>query len=485
VLSLFFSFLIITNGFMMMYHDFFGLNAAPFKITPDPQLFYAGGQRGLALEALIYAILHGEGIVKVVGEVGSGKTMLCRMLERKLPASVLIIYLANPSLSPELILHAIAFEMNLPIRAETNRLEVMRHLQHSLLQHHSENRQVVIFIEEAQSMPVATLEEIRLLSNLETAHDKLLQIVLFGQPELDELLSAPHIRQLKERITHSIYLMPLHENDIQDYLYFRMQSVGYRGLPVFTKKAIRTLYDYSQGLIRRINILADKSLLAAYMDNQQCVQVEQVKRAAQDSGFVQEKKLKLLPSFILIAVIIILIIGAFWFLPHGFYWKYQLAPSTIKKETHEITHSIQLEPVIEPVELTPIITEIETENKPTPEITINTTTITLTLPELLQERLKASELWLQQSDSQHYSIQILHTSYQKTAELTQFLQREELAPLLPSLFLYHKDQQWNVFYGTFIDENTALFAINELPESIRRNRPYVRRLSALIPSSSL
>ncbi|OUD16203.1 hypothetical protein TPSD3_00300 [Thioflexithrix psekupsensis] len=462
-----------------MYHDFFGLNAPPFKITPDPQLFYTGGYRGLALEALIYAILHGEGIVKVVGEVGSGKTMLCRMLERKLPASVLIIYLANPSLSPELILHAIAFEMNLPICTETNRLEVMRHLQHSLLQHHSENRQVVIFIEEAQSMPVATLEEIRLLSNLETAHDKLLQIVLFGQPELDELLSAPHICQLKERITHSIYLMPLHENDIQDYLYFRMQSVGYRGLPVFTKKAIHTLYYYSQGLMRRINILADKSLLAAYMDNQQCVQVKHVKRAAQDSGFIVKTKFKSFSSFILITVIAILIISAFWFLPHGSYWKQWLAQYVIKNEPREMTHPVVIEPVTETVQLTPIETDIKPENKPT-ETPPNTITITLILPELLQERLKASELWLQNSNSQHYSIQILRTSYQKTMELTQFLQREELAPLLPTLFLYHKDQQWSVFYGTFADENSALLAINELPENIRQNRPYVRRLSTLM-----
>ncbi|MBI4006507.1 MAG: AAA family ATPase [Gammaproteobacteria bacterium] len=269
-----------------MYYAYFGLNQAPFKITPDTSLFFPGGNRGAVLNALIYAITSGEGIVKVVGEVGSGKTMLCRMLEVELPEKVEIVYLANPSLSPDDILHAIAFELKLPVTTQDNRIKVMNELQKYLLQRHSENRQVVMFIEEAQSMPVATLEEIRLLSNLETQQNKLLQIVLFGQPELDHMISMREIRQLKERITYSFYLKPFKPAEIRDYLNSRLRACGYRSGEVFTTSAIREIAHYSKGLLRRINILADKAMLAAYAANTHKVTGRHANMAARDSEFV-------------------------------------------------------------------------------------------------------------------------------------------------------------------------------------------------------
>ena len=174
-----------------MYYEFFGLRHAPFKITPDTDVFFEGGNRGAILQALIYAITHGEGIIKVTGEVGSGKTMLCRVLQTRLPQNVETVYLANPSVSPDEILHAIAFEMQLRVPKDASRLEVMHVLNDYLVERHGQQRQVVVFVEESQGMPISTLEEIRLLSNLETQHHKLLQIVLFGQPELD--LSLIHI----------------------------------------------------------------------------------------------------------------------------------------------------------------------------------------------------------------------------------------------------------------------------------------------------
>jgi len=176
-----------------MYYDYFNLKQPPFKITPDTSLFFPGGDRGAILDALIYAIVSGEGIVKLVGEVGSGKTTLCRMLEKELPKNIEIVYLANPSLSPDNILHAIAFELHLKVRPDDSRLKVMNSLQNYLLERHAENKQIVVFVEEAQSMPIATLEEIRLLSNLETAQNKLLQIVIFGQPELDVMISKLYV----------------------------------------------------------------------------------------------------------------------------------------------------------------------------------------------------------------------------------------------------------------------------------------------------
>ena len=268
-----------------MYYSFFGLNQAPFKITPDTDVFFEGGNRGAILEALIYAISNGEGIIKVTGEVGSGKTMLCRVLQTRLPKNVETVYLANPSVSPEEILHAIAFELQLPIAKDAGRLEVMHALNAYLLERHAKQRQVVVFVEESQGMPFPTLEEVRLLSNLETKQHKLLQIVLFGQPELDENLRQPQIRQLRERITHSFTLLPLNQSDVRAYLTFRLQAAGYHGPDLFSRRVIAYLARASGGLTRRINLVADKALLAAFAEGTHNVTLRHVKAAVRDSEF--------------------------------------------------------------------------------------------------------------------------------------------------------------------------------------------------------
>ena len=268
-----------------MYYAFFGLTQPPFKITPDTDVFFEGGNRGAILEALIYAITSGEGIIKVTGEVGSGKTMLCRVLQTRLPKNVETVYLANPSVSPEEILHAIAFELQLPIARDASRLEVMHALNTYLLERHSQQRQVVVFVEESQGMPIATLEEIRLLSNLETQQYKLLQILLFGQPELDENLRQPQIRQLRERITHSFTLSPLDEGDVRAYLAFRLHAAGYHGPDLFSRQVIAYLTQACEGLTRRINLVADKALLAAFAEGTHNVSLKHVKAAVRDSEF--------------------------------------------------------------------------------------------------------------------------------------------------------------------------------------------------------
>ena len=294
-----------------MYNEHFGLERAPFRITPDTKLFYPGGARGEILEALMYAVSSGEGIVKVVGEVGSGKTMLCRMLEERLADKVDVVYLANPSLSPEDTLHAIALEMKLDVDAGANRLQVMHALQERLLEKHANNRQVVVFVEEAQSMPIATLEEIRLLSNLETNRDKLLQIVLFGQPELDDNLGQPEIRQLKERITHSFYLQPFTPEQMREYVNFRMRAVGYRGPDIFRGGAYRRMARASGGLTRRINILADKALLAAFAEDTFDVGKRHVKIAVNDSQFGPTRRWGL-PEIALISGLMLIAIAVSW-----------------------------------------------------------------------------------------------------------------------------------------------------------------------------
>ena len=191
-----------------MYFDYFGLKEAPFRITPNTEYWYAGGQRGEMLAALLYAIGQGEGIIKVVGEVGSGKTMLCRKLVAQLPDSVDSVYLGNPTLAPDDMLAAILADLGIDA-PEIGRQARLAQLNATLLARHEAGRRVVVFVEEAQGIALDNLEFLRLLTNLETATDKLLQIVLFGQPELDVHLADPRIRQLKDRITLSLNLSPL------------------------------------------------------------------------------------------------------------------------------------------------------------------------------------------------------------------------------------------------------------------------------------
>ena len=268
-----------------MYEEYFGLKRSPFRITPDTSLFYDGGHRGDILGALVYAVHRGEGIVKVVGEVGSGKTMLCRMLQQELPDSVEIIYIANPSVSAEDILFVIANELKFDIARDASKHEVVTMLQNYLLKKHAEDKQVVLFVEEAQGMPLETLEEIRLLSNLETDQHKLLQIILFGQPELDQNLAINSIRQLRERITHDFNLSPLTPKDIHKYLNFRMREVGYTGPELINLKLATHMARYSEGLLRRINILADKMLLSAFADGTHTLTNKHLVAAVKDSGF--------------------------------------------------------------------------------------------------------------------------------------------------------------------------------------------------------
>ena len=268
---------------MALYLEHFGLNEPPFRITPHTDFFFEGAERGATLEALAYAVLHDEGIVKVSGEVGSGKTMLCRMLMERLPAEAATIYLATPSLARDEILHAIADDLEL--RLPERRTVALRELQEHLITLYGAGRRVVILIDEAHVMPEDTLEQVRLLSNLESSRHKLLQIVLFGQPELDATLAKPSLRQLRDRITHGFRMRPLPAPEVAKYLAFRMRAAGYRGPDVFAPRAARILARASDGLTRRINILADKSLLAAYSESSHAVTERHVRAAIADSEF--------------------------------------------------------------------------------------------------------------------------------------------------------------------------------------------------------
>src|SRR5687768_14725168 len=274
---------------MALYLEHFGLKEPPFRITPHTDFFFDGADRGATLEALIYAVLHDEGIVKVSGEVGSGKTMLSRVLMDRLPEHVATIYLATPSLARDEILHAIADDLDLKLSPE-RRTVALRELQEHLIQLYGAGRRVVILIDEAHVMPEDTLEQVRLLSNLESNRHKLLQIVLFGQPELDDTLAKPSLRQLRDRITHGFRMRPLSTTEVAKYLSFRMRAAGYRGPEVFTPRAVRLVARAAGGLTRRINILADKSLLAAYTENTHAITRRHARAAVADSEFAAARR---------------------------------------------------------------------------------------------------------------------------------------------------------------------------------------------------
>ena len=296
----------------MMYLEHFGLAQPPFKITPHTEFFYTGANRGATLDALIYAIRAGDGLVKVTGEVGAGKTMLCRVLAERLPENVETIYLAIPSLTRDEILQAIAADLKLKTKT-LNTAGVLERIQDHLIKLHSQGRQVVVLIDEAHAMPLETLEELRLLSNLETNRDKLLQIVLFGQPELDDNLAKPHMRQVRERITHSFFLRPMPKKDIGDYLNFRLRAAGYHGPDVFTEKCISMITAVSEGLTRRINILADKTLLAAYADGTCTVEPRHVSAAIDDSSFAKPRRWSLSLAWAVGGgVAVVTFVGALW-----------------------------------------------------------------------------------------------------------------------------------------------------------------------------
>lgn len=274
------SLLLGTPNLSSLYLEHFRLNEPPFGLTPNGKFFFEGCTRGAVLDALQHAVLDDDGIIVVVGEVGSGKTMLCRMLAERLPRDrVELVYLANPSFGPGEILHSLLADWGLP--APTDRPALLA-IQDALMERHAQGRRVVVLIDEAQAMSPESLEEIKLLSNLETEQNKLLQIVLFGQPELDELLALPKLRQVRDRVVHRFDLTPLDSDDACAYVYHRLRLAGWLGGNLFESSALRLLVGASHGRARAIHLLADKALLAAFADGARQVSKPHVQRAIAD-----------------------------------------------------------------------------------------------------------------------------------------------------------------------------------------------------------
>lgn len=265
-----------------MYLEHFHLNELPFSITPDTTFFMNRSGYQDALNVLLITLRSGEGFIKVTGEVGVGKTLLCRMLLRSLGPEYVTAYIHNPYIKPDSLLFAIADELGVPYTERVSQYTLLKLITNTLMKLHEEGKHVVVCLDEVQAMPVKTLETLRLLTNLETEKSKLIQVVLFGQPELDSLLNQPSIRQLKQRITFSYRLLPLNRIAVNKYIQHRLHIAGYPGDQLFSRKAIDRIYKHSGGIPRLINIIGHKALLSAYGEGGRRVTHKHVGQAAED-----------------------------------------------------------------------------------------------------------------------------------------------------------------------------------------------------------
>ena len=264
-----------------MYTEFFGLNEKPFSISPDPRYLYLSQRHADALAHLIYGISESGGFIQLTGEVGTGKTTLIRSLLEQLPDKTEIALVLNPQLSTKEFLQSICQELRAPAAADNSVKAYIDSLNAMLLEAHAEDRRVVLIVDEAQTLSPELLEQVRLLTNLETAKRKLLQIILIGQPELRELLGRPEMRQIAQRITGRYPLEPLSAEDATIYIRHRMKVAGAQ-TQVFSKAAMRRIYRLSGGIPRLINVIADRSLLAAYAREQTHIDAGLVRRAANE-----------------------------------------------------------------------------------------------------------------------------------------------------------------------------------------------------------
>ncbi len=262
-----------------MYTEFFGLNEKPFSITPDPRYLYMTDRHSDALAHLIYGIRESGGFIQLTGEVGTGKTTLIRSLLEQMPEAARLAVILNPNLSALEFLESICIELDIDLPWQRSRSALISALNRYLLEAHAEGVRVVLIVDEAQTLDAVLLEQVRLLTNLETTKQKLLQIILIGQPELRELLERPDMRQIAQRITGRFHLEPLNRHDTSAYVRHRMRVAGAQQ-DVFSTSALRELYRNSGGIPRLINVIADRALLAGYTLDSPRIPGRLVRRAA-------------------------------------------------------------------------------------------------------------------------------------------------------------------------------------------------------------
>ncbi|MHB8746272.1 MAG: ExeA family protein [Gammaproteobacteria bacterium] len=266
-----------------MYLQHFALREFPFSLTPDTEFFFRYGSHQEAHNVLLVALRSGEGFIKLTGEVGTGKTLLCRLLLKTLGDEFVTAYIPNPYLTPAALHRALADELGIEHARNGGQDRLLKLISERLIELNNAGKRVALLLDEAQTLPPASMEALRLLTNLETEKYKLLQVVLFGQPELDQRLAQRDLRQLRQRITFAHRLRPIDRAGFEGYIVHRLHTAGYQGPPLFTQRAFDDLYRASRGIPRLINVLCHKALLAAYGLGELQVQPQHVRMAALDT----------------------------------------------------------------------------------------------------------------------------------------------------------------------------------------------------------
>ncbi len=264
-----------------IYSSFYGFTESPFNITPDPRFIYFSDKHREALNHLIFGIQQRKGFIQITGEVGSGKTTICRVLLEKLDSTYKTALILNPCMTEQQLLKTILTELNIE-SPKQNRVAYLNVLNNFLLDQAIHNNDVVLIIDEAQDMSLKLLEQIRLLSNLETDERKLLQIVLIGQPELRDKLNDRRLRQLRQRITVRYHLSPLNRDELDHYICHRVHLAGGNGTPGFDRRAVKRIHKYSRGIPRLVNAVCDKTLLCGFVEGTEHLGLRHVRKAIRE-----------------------------------------------------------------------------------------------------------------------------------------------------------------------------------------------------------
>lgn len=265
-----------------MYTDFYQLKESPFNITSDPSFFFGSSVHEEAFSNILYGILSRKGIIVLTGEIGTGKTTLCRALLNRLDDRVKTAFIMNPNFSDIQLLQLIIRDLGIQRPKPSNKLNLIEALNAFLLEETSLGNNVAIIIDEAQNLNVKQLEQIRLLSNLETEKDKLLQILLVGQPELFDKLKLPELRQLNQRVTVRYHITPLKSQEVKNYIQHRLKRAGALRKIHFTHEAFEAVYRYSKGVPRLINIICDRALLAGFVKDSLVIDDIMIQQAARE-----------------------------------------------------------------------------------------------------------------------------------------------------------------------------------------------------------
>ncbi|MCX5834896.1 MAG: AAA family ATPase [Deltaproteobacteria bacterium] len=308
-----------------MYEKFFKLREKPFEITPDPRFIYLSDSHKEALAYLTYAINEGKGFTVMTGEVGTGKTTLIRMVISRLDGQVRTAYVFNPRLDTEDLLQYICDDLGIKTRPNLTKGQLIYLLHHFLLDCYKKNERVVLVIDEAQALNPELLEEVRLLTNLETTKSKLLQVVLVGQPELDTTLSDPKFRQLKQRISVRYHIKPMGLIETEEYIFRRLKIAGARHEVIFDPAAVKEIYERSGGIPRLINIICDNALLTAYSYERKMVGKAIIKEVVRDLEGKGKKKSR--KVFVIFSILIAIFFGVIGYL----YAEHFTSPAVVKK----------------------------------------------------------------------------------------------------------------------------------------------------------